>query len=562
MEFVEYETLLESLRLKRRHRLLASLKAEAKARGEAENLVVWKGSISDHSIKQRIHSLYDRALRKFPGDVNLWMIYIEWCVSTEANKAAAKALGRAIQLHPSKSVFWILAAKHEYELSNISASRILLQRGLRVNPHDKLLWLEYFKLELAFVEKSRARRQVLFGKREKDMPVEEVNEENIVLDDVEQPDKDMFKADELTLSMIVPETNALQDEFFNGAIPKAIYRNAIKAIPNDFEFRREFLEIYIRFGIWTKSGQDEWFESLQDLPMAQARGMVAGRHIFGVSSVDPKFPQGLKACLHEFTGAVEEFKSVEMVSEFWSWLQTLDSVDEEHIRKALVLAEKKLFIQAKQLGVCSVELWLKFGNVESTKQGLKQYPDNLPLWKRLLELEPRRETFHAALKALPNHILDIWTGYWSWIVENDVESASEELKTALNVYFRNHSSRFQIFRLALNHLGPEGHEFAKEMLDRFRHEYQYYLTLVRWELGIDNLPVERNARHSAKVRKWLEQAVSCSPESVEPWIFYVAYELNAMEDTAASLELFARARNQTNEQEFLAAYNRLTSHTQ
>lgn len=38
---------------------------------------------------------------------------------------------------------------------------VLMQRGLRLNPTDELLWHEYFRLELLYVEKIKLRRRVL-----------------------------------------------------------------------------------------------------------------------------------------------------------------------------------------------------------------------------------------------------------------------------------------------------------------------------------------------------------------------------------------------------------------
>jgi len=567
VSFIEYESLLESLRVKRRHRLLASLKAEAKARGEAENAVVWKGSISDHSIKQRIHYLYDRALRKFPSDVQLWMAYIDWCQLVDASKAAAKAIGRAIQLHPTKSVFWIVAAKYEYEeLSNISAARTLLQRGLRVNSDNQELWLEYFKLELAYIEKSRIRREVLFGKRQRnDQPVDEAEDNgNIVLDEVDAPEQDIFKADEVVLGMQVPESDALQDEFFNGAIPKAIYRNAIKAIPDDLEFRRAFLEIYIRFGGWTKSGQQEWFDSLRLVDSAAARALMAGRHIFGLASTDLEFPQSIKSSLNEFKTAVNELNSIEIVQEYHAWLKaTMETVDEANIRKALSLANQKLYTVAKERGICSVDVWLQHGtSVQDFQAALKQYPANLTLWTRLIELNPTRETFEAAIATFrgTKQLTDVWKRYWTWILESDSDAAEAQLKTALHTHFRGHESRFHILWLALHHCGETALKFADEFRDRFRQEYQYYLTLARWELGLDEtaFPKHKHNANVAQIRKWLEQAVICMPNAPEPWLFYIAYELNATGDVAKSLSLFSRAKKHVKDSRFLQEYNRLT----
>lgn len=99
--------------------------------------------------------------------------------------------------------------------SSITSSRILLQRGLRINPKAPQLWIEYFKLELLWVEKLRERRKILFKEdsnktklTENDPDVEmeptEISEEEKSKVDVEvlevENGIDLFQADRLLLA--------------------------------------------------------------------------------------------------------------------------------------------------------------------------------------------------------------------------------------------------------------------------------------------------------------------------------------------------------------------------
>jgi len=47
---------------------------------------------------------------------------------------------------------------------NMTSARVLLQRGLRINPDNQQLWIEYFKLEMLWIEKIKERRKILFKK--------------------------------------------------------------------------------------------------------------------------------------------------------------------------------------------------------------------------------------------------------------------------------------------------------------------------------------------------------------------------------------------------------------
>lgn len=248
LRYAEYETKLEQLRKKRKERILAALAATDGETGRKKQRPTWKGSVSDHSLRQRIHFIYDRALRKFPGDVDLWIKYLDWAESVGANKVLGRSYARAIQLHPSKPTFWIKAATWELESNtNMGAARVLLQRAIRMNPDLSELWHEYFKLELAYLEKVRTRREILFGKKagataaaKKQGEEDEDDEGNEDKMDEDEDDDGVIKlpgddqqtngeeANKEEGSSANPAATMTEQAFFDGAIPKVVYKNAIR----------------------------------------------------------------------------------------------------------------------------------------------------------------------------------------------------------------------------------------------------------------------------------------------------------------------------------------------
>ncbi|ORY77112.1 hypothetical protein LY90DRAFT_399747 [Neocallimastix californiae] len=163
LRYIEFELNLDALRKKRKDHIEKS-----------EYLVnLMRVTLSDYSILRHVHNLYNRALRRFPGDVELWVQYLEWAQKSSNSKLLGKVFPRVISLHPTKDIFWVMAASWEFEKNgNALSGRTLLQRGLRINGESKKLWLEYFRLELLYLEKLRERRKILFGK------VNENNEES------------------------------------------------------------------------------------------------------------------------------------------------------------------------------------------------------------------------------------------------------------------------------------------------------------------------------------------------------------------------------------------------
>lgn len=152
--------------------------------------------------------IFERMVRKFRYDVDAWEQYIAWARSRKMRVVAGRVYARALSLHPSHVPLWISAADHELNgNADTTAARALLQRGLRMNqlvdedaqlardaqeyPPAKLhkarhgtahaardagalrwvltdyekdvlrLWVEYFRMELVFIERLRRRWRVL-----------------------------------------------------------------------------------------------------------------------------------------------------------------------------------------------------------------------------------------------------------------------------------------------------------------------------------------------------------------------------------------------------------------
>jgi hypothetical protein len=70
----------------------------------------------------------------------------------------SRALGSAVLLFPLVDDLWILAGDWEFcNDCNIVAARSLMLRGIRSNPNSRKLWLEYFRLELMYLDKIKTR---------------------------------------------------------------------------------------------------------------------------------------------------------------------------------------------------------------------------------------------------------------------------------------------------------------------------------------------------------------------------------------------------------------------
>ncbi|GBG80828.1 hypothetical protein CBR_g31384 [Chara braunii] len=153
LRYLAYETQLESLRALRKRAILRNMKAKK---------IQWKRSCADGAIVNQLVLIYDRAVTKFKGDLRLWMMYLEFCREQNLRRQLRKVLARALQYHPTVPGLWMYAASYEFTMQkNMLSARAQMQRGLRMCPKSESMWIEYFKMELTYLAKLQARREVL-----------------------------------------------------------------------------------------------------------------------------------------------------------------------------------------------------------------------------------------------------------------------------------------------------------------------------------------------------------------------------------------------------------------
>ena len=77
---------------------------------------------SDYAIRKRMHFIFDRALRRFRGDEELWLQWANYAERTRARARLARLFARGLAMLPRSSVLWIRAASWELEGRNSQAS--------------------------------------------------------------------------------------------------------------------------------------------------------------------------------------------------------------------------------------------------------------------------------------------------------------------------------------------------------------------------------------------------------------------------------------------------------
>ncbi|KAI5414571.1 hypothetical protein KIW84_040164 [Lathyrus oleraceus] len=246
--YIEYETQLDALRSLRKKSVTRELKKQGN-----KNL---RKSKSDLAGLIRIIDIYELALKRYKGDIDLWFRYLEFC-KLRKNGRMKKALAKLVRLHPKVAGVWIYAAAWEFDQnSNVVAARALMQEGLRFCPTSEDLWVEYLRMELTYLNKLKARKVALGedkGTLTRDPRTDDEKQwkdENkelfMTLDEKEDNSGEDVVPEDNNGENVEPDESQMNQELFadHGMnIFRTVYGGAIEAVPSSLNLRKRFFEI-------------------------------------------------------------------------------------------------------------------------------------------------------------------------------------------------------------------------------------------------------------------------------------------------------------------------------
>ncbi|KAF3047705.1 U3 snoRNP protein [Didymella heteroderae] len=229
MRYIEFEKNIDALRQKRVKRL----------------------GIRHKGAGQRsIYFLYNRATKKFSGDLTLWLHYIDFARKDKAYRRLGDIFTSVVRLHPTKPELWTLAANYFMDTqADITNARSYMQRGLRFCKNSEEIWLDYAKLETIYVGKIAGRRKILgldVDRTKKQQVTDDEDTDMIALPDVTAEDinpslKQDDGVDEVALQ------NLASAPVLTGAIPEAIFDAAMKQFQNRPRVVEKFFDMFAEF---------------------------------------------------------------------------------------------------------------------------------------------------------------------------------------------------------------------------------------------------------------------------------------------------------------------------
>lgn len=198
-------------------------------------------------------SILDRATRKFHGDIGLWMQLLAFARKQKANKKVTQIITDMLRLHPTSPELWVYAADYAMdERGDVTEARSYMQRGLRFSSGSKHLWSEYLKLEMIYLAKIMARRNIL--------GLDAASSERHRAPKDDAPDADMISLSQVTMEDVVSEHQPLNTHrrktsddpvaatpALTGAIPIVVFDSALDKFPGDAAFGAYMFDIVAEF---------------------------------------------------------------------------------------------------------------------------------------------------------------------------------------------------------------------------------------------------------------------------------------------------------------------------
>ncbi|KAA8499489.1 U3 small nucleolar RNA-associated protein 6 [Porphyridium purpureum] len=205
LDYVEYEKALQRLIQRRCRKKSVHPKVSAKLDG------LWR---------RRVIYLFNRTLRRFPADEQLWLEFLRHCATTGSTRATSRIFSRALAVLPLSEKLWVASFSWHMDHSpDSSHARSIALTAMRMLPTSALIYKAYFDLEVAFFVKLFTRRKTLglLGDNARQDPTEVGNGKH-----------------EDELLALAQET-----DFWKGAVPLAVFKQATENVDLRQEFNDE-----------------------------------------------------------------------------------------------------------------------------------------------------------------------------------------------------------------------------------------------------------------------------------------------------------------------------------
>ena len=279
-----------------------------------------------HNGRRRIFFVFDRGTRKHPGDLGLWIEAIEFAKKQKAYKKLQEMFAQVLRLHPTKADLWIHAAQYAVEENgDMTEARSYMQRGLRFCKGSRAMWLEDGRLEMSYIAKIYARREVLGINTDKPGGEQTEDSESVLqlpmltAADI-NPAAEDHEVDSSSLETL-ESTPAL-----SGAIPIAVF-DAATAQFRDPKFGFDYFDMVLAYEhvpACQKVASHVEASLIKDYPQDwHTKACHIQQPLVSLSTSSPEFPPAFRQTLTRLKEARKEVDKPELVKWARDWLEKL-----------------------------------------------------------------------------------------------------------------------------------------------------------------------------------------------------------------------------------------------
>lgn len=522
-----------------------------------------KRLMNEFVFQRRINFLYERALKRFPGEYDFWLEYLEHLRKKGGNKTVKQVFLKALKLHPTKPELWIKVATWEYrENERPNVARALFNQGLLVNPEAMELWLAYYKLECCLLLDSKP--IITKGVDTNDYMALDLDDKAVitVIEKVEEnlgkkiqkitqnsslsPEQRRF----LILSSIYDEAVAQHSQ--NSAFPLALLQTARL-------LSMKFPQVLVKF-------EEKVFLDLKTrFPNDfAARVEMMKQEKLSLSHVNLlKIVENTRSLIQELEEMTKDNQCVEAYYHRVKCIaDCLEQANQPMLRQALGKAFSIAIDQTIKANLASLEF---FEFIASKRENLndfdardifekatKHYPHSEELWKARIESTKLwNEELRAITEAIaicPEYpivherfVKMMKMGWEEDLLELEVvEQKIMDVVYSLNGHVANDRKR-----QALSFIQRAFLDFLNQHIPN---KYEYYQNLMVKETFIDpefllfciGVEKAKDTPNLTLIKAWFEKAVQMRPQDEDLWLNYIQYFVNQSKFGLA-VEVFNRA---------------------
>lgn len=550
LQYIQYEISVQQL---------------VKLRREKKGIEVEKDRI-EKPMALRIYRLFRMACFRFKHDVKLWLTHIDFAKKNFDRERVSKLFTTMLKIHNKKPNLWIMAAKFEFEVNeSVETARQLFQRGLRLLPDKKKIWLEYFKMELMCVDLIMKRKELLGLNQQSnleatkgDETIDSMETNNNNIEDVEK------KVEDSILSCKIVEVvflNAIKQLKKNGnetenekekideSIPDFVH-NMIK-IAYEFEFTESLVDRMYKFieedctlnkyeGTWNVLARRNLLQEESILRKCEETGQCAD---FTIAEFEDKTNV-------LFLKAIDEIKTEEMHKIYLDFcierLKLGSSFLNDERFKRLNDAFIKAQSEYKSLPLDYIIEWIQFlikfnkdaDAVKQIQNELAKNCDCVRLWNLYLNLTIEKtdksnesdlvQLFYESIKAVKQKdSLDLWQLMINYCLLNNSQKTEDILKEGSQIMIQEISSFCRSKYLLWSLSNSNRNENAKS-LTKVRQIYQSLRQLPPFSADFFNkyIEIEKCATKldDSKIIAAYEDALNhFGRDNLELWISYIEF---------------------------------------